>query len=37
MMQGFMYTDVLAEELDVLCPDALPVKSSKICGDHPTP
>lgn len=37
MMQGFMYTAVLAEELDVLCLDAFPVKSSKICGEHPSP
>lgn len=37
MTQGFMYTAVLSEELDALCPDAFPLKSSKICGEHPTP
>lgn len=37
MMQEFMYTAVLSEELDGLCPDAFPMKSSKICGERSTP
>lgn len=32
-----MYTVVLSKEFDVLCPDAFPLKSSKICGEYPTP
>lgn len=36
-MQGFMYTAVLSKELDVLCPDAFPMNSSKIRGGRPTP